>query len=155
VAVAPRLSVLFPTGDWKSELGTGAVGVQTLIPVSVRLSDRFIANGNVGVTSIPRAHSAEDERADLTIPLVGGSLIWLASPTFNPLCELLWQRVQSVTGPDRRDSASLFTLNPGARYAWNFRSGLQIVAAASTPLLFRDGEVQPSLLLYLSLEHPF
>jgi hypothetical protein len=155
VAVAPRLSLLIPSGSFRSELGSGAVGLQSLVPVSVRMSPRFVAHGNVGLTWIPRARDSEGARADLLVPLVGGSVIWLARPTFNLLFEALWQRVQTVTGEGIHDSLTLFTLNPGGRYAWNFSSGLQIVAGASAPIFFRDGRVTPSLLLYLSFEHPW
>ncbi len=155
VAMAPRLSLLVPSGSFRRELGSGAVGLQTLIPISIRLGSHFVTHGNVGLTWIPRAKDPEGDKADLLVPLVGGSMIWLTRPTFNVMCEMLWQRVQTVTGQGIRDSTTVFTVNPGGRYAWNFASGLQIVAGASTPIFFRDGRVSPSLLLYLSFEHPW
>ncbi len=155
VAMAPRLSLLVPSGSFRRELGTGSVGLQTLIPISIRLGSHFVTHGNVGLTWIPRAKDPEGDKADLLVPLVGGSMIWLTRPTFNLLCELLWQRIETVTGQGNHDSASIFTVNPGGRYAWNFQSGLQIVAGASTPIFFRNGRASPSLLLYLSFEHPW
>lgn len=39
LAVSPRLSLILPTGDYKKGLGTGAVGYQVNLPVSIELSE--------------------------------------------------------------------------------------------------------------------
>ncbi len=137
VAIAPRLSLLIPSGSFRRELGSGSVGLQTLVPISIRLGSHFVTHGNVGLTWIPRAKDPEGDRADLLVPLVGASVIWLARPTFNLLCEMLWQRVETVTGQGIHDSTTVYTLNPGGRYGWNFASGLQIVAERLVPALVR------------------
>src|SRR4029078_178351 len=40
-AVAPRFSVTLPTGDWKKGRGSGAVGIETMLPVSYVISPLF------------------------------------------------------------------------------------------------------------------
>ena len=155
VAVAPRLSMLLPTGSFRRELGLGAVGLQAEVPVSVVLSEAFVAHGNAGVLWVPRARDARGDRADLVVPNVGGSVIWRAAPTWNLLCEAVWSGNASVAASDRVERKSVVLIDPGARFAWNFRSGLQIVGGIGVPLGFGSGPRTRSVLLYLSFEHPF
>jgi hypothetical protein len=46
-------------------------------------------------------------------------------------------------------------INPGARYAVNFRSGLQIVMGVSLPIGVGPSEGEWGVLAYASFEHPF
>ena len=155
VAVSPRFSLLVPTGSYRSELGLGAVGVQAQVPASFVLSDRFVAHGNAGVTWIPRARNSGGDRAGLVIPNAGASLVWLARPTWNLLCEAVWARGETVAGQGQVRTKSLALIGPGARVAWNFRSGLQIVGGMSFPIGVGPSRGANSILLYLSFEHPF
>ena len=50
VAVAPRFSLLLPTGSVKEGRGAGAVGVQINLPVSVVLSRQWVTHWNAGAT---------------------------------------------------------------------------------------------------------
>ncbi len=154
VAMAPRLSLILPTGSSRRELGLGAVGFQALLPVSVVLSRWFVAHGNAGVTEIPRARDPAGDRARLVAPNLGASLVWLAAPTWNLLCETVWARGETVAGPGRVDKRTAFLVNPGVRVARNFSSGLQIVGGLSTPLGVGPSRGSRSILLYLSFEHP-
>ena len=155
VAMAPRLSLILPTGNFRRELGFGAVGFQSQVPISLVLSRWFAAHGNVGVTWVPSARDAEGDRARLLAPNLGASLVWLASPTWNLLCETVWARNEAVTGPGRIGKQTLFLVNPGVRVAWNLRGGLQIVGGLSAPLGLGPSRGSRSILLYLSVEHPF
>ena len=40
-AIAPRLSLIFPSGDVRQGLGTGSAGIQANLPVSKQLSERL------------------------------------------------------------------------------------------------------------------
>ena len=55
VAIAPRLSMLLPTGDHKFGRGSGGVGLQTNLPVSIQHSSHFVSHWNAGATWIPSA----------------------------------------------------------------------------------------------------
>jgi hypothetical protein len=46
-------------------------------------------------------------------------------------------------------------LNPGVRWAYNFKSGLQIVPGVSFPIGVGPSSGQRSAFFYLSFEHPF
>ena len=155
VAVAPRLSVFFPTGSAARNLGAGSVGIQAAVPVSVVLSDRFVAHGNVGALWVPQAKDEQGDRAALVVPYVGGSVVFLAKPTWNLLLETLWVRSESVLGSHTVQVGETLLISPGFRYAWNFRSGLQIVAGVGVPIGVGPSRGQYSMLFYLSFEHPF
>jgi len=155
VAVAPRLSLLLPTGSFRRGLGLGGAGLQAEVPASFVLSDRFVAHGNVGFSWVPRARDPRGERADLVVPNVGGSVIWQAASAWNLLCEAVWSRNGSVVAPSRVEHRDAVVIDPGARFAWNLRGGLQIVGGVGVPLGFGSGTRTRSVLLYLSFEHPF
>jgi len=129
VAIAPRLSMLVPTGNAARGLGSGHVGAQLNVPVSVILTPALVSHWNAGVTLVPQ----------VTTYNLGASVIWLARPTFNVMVEATWVD---------QGGAHDFVVNPGIRWAHNFPSGLQIVPGVAFP----DGK---SAFLYLSFEHRF
>jgi len=129
VAIAPRLSMLLPTGNAARGLGTGYVGVQLNVPMSLALTPSLVSHWNAGVSAVP--HS--------TTYNLGASVIWLARPTFNAMLEVTWVE---------QGGAHDVVVNPGIRWAHNFASGLQIVPG----LAFPNGD---GVLLYLSFEHRF
>jgi len=129
VAIAPRVSVLLPTGNSARGLGTGHVVAQLNVPVSTMLTPSLVAHWNAGVTAVSQTTSYN----------LGASAIWLARPTFNVLVEVAWTDTEG---------AHAVVVNPGVRWAYNFASGLQIVPGVAFP----DGK---SVFLYLSFEHRF
>jgi hypothetical protein len=129
VAIAPRLSMLLPTGSAVRGLGTGHVGVQLNMPMSVLVAPSLVTHWNAGVTAVPQ----------LTTYNLGASAIWLARATFNVMVEVAWTDTEG---------AQSVVVNPGIRWAHNFASGLQIVPGVAFP----DGK---SAFVYLSFEHRF
>lgn len=69
IAVAPRLSLILPTGSYKKGLGNGAVGYQTNIPVSIELNDKWVTHWNTGATFTPRAKYLLEQR-----PIFSGTM---------------------------------------------------------------------------------
>ena len=155
VAVAPRLTLFLPTGSERKGLGAGATGVQIGLPVSVVLGDDWIAHGNVGGTFTPSARNSRGDKANTQAGYVGGSLIWLGGAGFDIMLEALGSRFEEVTGPGRTQAKSSFFLSPGLRWAYDFRSGLQIVPGIGVPIGLGSSHGQYAVLLYLSFEHPF
>lgn len=153
--VAPRLSLLLPTGSEGRGRGAGGLGVQTNLPVSVRPRPWLALHGNAGLTWTPDARNAAGATARTLDANLGGSAIWLARPTFNVMLELLWLSTEDVVGPDRRERSEAWLLNPGVRGAFNFESGLQIVPGLAYTIGLNDGAGADGLFLYLSFEHPF
>lgn len=153
--VAPRLSVLLPTGDERHERGSGGTGLQFNLPASVQLTQRAVTHMNAGATVIPRARNAAGEKASTVGYNAGLSGIWLLHPLLNAMLELVWDRSESVTGPDQRTASEGFFLSPGLRAAINMSSGLQIVPGVAVPIGLGPSSGERALLLYLSFEHPF
>jgi len=155
VAVAPRFTLLLPTGDERQARGAGAAGYQVGLPVSFVVAKRGIAHSNLGGTYTPRARGLAGERADLVAYNLGQSFIWLLRPRFNLLVELAYTRGQAVVAPGRTAADDSFFLNPGIRWAYNFPSGLQIVPGIAVPIGLGPSAGERSIFLYLSFEHPF
>jgi hypothetical protein len=154
VAAAPRLSVLLPTGRAADGSGVDAWGLQVNLPVSVRLSDAAVTHWNAGATVVPRASSAEGERATLRAVTLAGSAIWLARSRFNVMLEGSWTRAEEVVGPGTTRAAELALVMPGVRWAHDFSNGLQIVPGVGYAFDVAGGGGD-ALVAYLSLEHGF
>jgi outer membrane putative beta-barrel porin/alpha-amylase len=136
LAVAPRLSVILPTGGEDEGRGTGSVGLQTNLPVSYVLSDALAAHGNAGLT-------LEGESGDVVANL-GASAIWRVRRSVNLVLETVWETAQD----------DVVLLNPGVRWAFDFAGGLQIVPGVAYTFAL-GGDDADAIFLYLSFEHPF
>ena len=154
VAVAPRLTVILPTGSVHRRLGAGGVGVQLAVPASFVLSSRFMANANIGATWVPRAKNELGQRAVTFGENIGGSLIWRGSNTFDLMFEAVWVRAETPAAAGRTTVNNACLLSPGVRWAYNFPSGLQIVPGIGVPIGVGPSHDR-SVLVYLSFEHPF
>ena len=155
LSVAPRLSLLLPTGRAKSELGTGALGVQVNVPVSAVVGGKVVTHWNAGGTVTPSAKNAVGDRATTVAYNLGASVVWLARPTFNFLVEVVWTREEAVTSPGRTAASNGLSVSPGIRWAYNFSSGLQIVPGIAYPIGVGPSAGDDAILFYLSFEHPF
>lgn len=154
VSLAPRLTLLLPTGDASRGLGTGGAGAQVNLPLSVVISSRFVAHSNLGATYVPSARAGDGSRGRLAAFATGQSLIWLVHHRFNLLVEVLYTRsaIAARSGTERSET---LTLNPGIRAAFDFANGLQIVPGVGAPLGIGPSRGERGLFLYLSFEHPF
>lgn len=153
VAFAPRLSLSLPTGEADAGRGTGSMGAQVNLPLSIVLSSSLVAHLNAGMTVFPSA-SGPGGSATTADAHAGAGLVWLLHPSFNVLLETLWVSEASVTGPGRTRREGALILSPGIRAAFTV-GGVQVVPGVGYPVGFgaRDGD--DSLFLYLSLEHAF
>jgi hypothetical protein len=155
LAVAPRLSLLLPTGRAADGLGAGGVAVQANLPVSRTAGSRLVTHWNVLFTRTFSARDAAGHRAATNAYGLGQSVVWLARPRFNVLLETLWTRTGSVTGNGTTAGADAFVVSPGIRWAHDFRSGLQIVPGAAFAIGVGPSRGRDAFFLYLSFEHPF
>ena len=154
-AVAPRFSLLLPTGNAGQERGKGGVGFQFNLPVSVRLSRSFVTHTNAGFTFTPRAKNVLGERARTIDYNLGQSLVWLAVRRFNVLVETVWNNTKEVIARRRTMRENEVLINPGVRWSHNFRNGLQIVPGVAVPFGVGPSYGERGIFLYLSFEHPF
>jgi len=155
LACAPRVSFVLPTGDSARGLGNGGAGIQADAPVSWTIAPALVTHVNAGATHIVSARNAQGDRASLTSWNLGQSLIWLARPRLNVMLEAVFSRSASVAGPHRTETSTTLLVSPGIRWAFDFKTGLQIVPGLACPLGVGSSRGQRLLLAYLSFEHPF
>lgn len=153
--VAPRLSLILPTGDHEEDRGAGALGFQTNLPLSLVLAPQLVTHWNAGATITPSAKNLLGEEATTASFNLGASAIWLLLPSFNLMVEALWLSTESVAtaGETVRDESLL--LNPGIRGAFNLANDLQIVPGVAYTFDIGSDSDDDALFVYLSFEHPF
>ena len=154
LAVAPRATLILPSGSLKNASGYGGVGVQSVIPASFVLNRHLVSHYDFGGTWVPRAHDATHDVAASYGYNATGSLIWLAHSRINGMFESTWTSSHLVSRPHGTDVQNTLWLAPGARFAFNFRSGLQIVPGAAYVAGAGPSSGDNGVFLYLSFEHP-
>ena len=152
VAVAPRFTLILPTGSYRRETGTGSVGFQFNLPVSVTHSDKFVTHWNAGTTLVPRARNRTGEKANIKGFNLGQSTVFLAKQNFNVLVETVWNYRETTVARNRTEGLYSLLINPGIRWAWNFKNGLQIVPGVGVPLGVGPSKGERGVFLYLSFE---
>ena len=155
VAIAPRVSLLLPTGEPSDGLGAGSAGLQVNLPVSARLAERWVGHWNLGGSYVPDAEAASGAEADVAAVALGQSFVWLLQPKLNLLLEASWTSEQVVAlagGTEREES---FFVAPGLRFAIDRPGALQIVPGVAVPIGVGPSEGDWSVFFYLSFEHPF
>ena len=155
VAFAPRLSLILPTGNSRSGRGFGGTGVQTNLPLSVVVNRKLVTHWNAGATFVPSAQDADGHHASTAAYNLGQSFIWLAHPRVNLMLETVFASGQDVVARDNTIWTKSLLLNPGVRWAYNFKNGLQIVPGVAMPLGVGPSAGEKGFFLYLSFEHPF
>ncbi len=153
LAFAPRISALLPTGNFRLARGSGGAGMQTDLPFSLVLNRRLVTHVNAGATFIPNARNPAGDRARATGYNLGQSFIFQAHPRFNLMFETVWTGSEQVVAPGRTQRIHDLLISPGIRWAYNFRSGLQIVPGIAVPIGVGPSAGERGLLLYLSFEH--
>jgi hypothetical protein len=154
IALAPRFSLLLPTGDYKKALGSGSIGFQANLPMSVELSERWVTHLNLGFTFTPSSREPGGASADTLGFNCGASLIWLASEHLNLMLELSWNSTESVQSYGSTTRTDAFLAVPGVRFALNFESGLQVVPGIGILVGLGPSGGEIGVLSYLSFEHP-
>jgi hypothetical protein len=133
--VAPRLSVVLPTGSEEDGRGSGSLGLEGNFPVSYVVSDALALHSNTGL-ALDGGSGALDAR-------LGASGILRVRRWVNVLLETVWSSDDEVV-----------FLNPGVRWAIDVPGDLQIVPGVAYTIALEDG-ASDALFVYLSLEHPF
>lgn len=136
VHVAPRLSLVLPTGSEEKGRGGGSLGVEGSLPVSLVASNAFAFHSNTGFV-LDGESGAVDAR-------LGASGILRVRRWVNVLLETVWSS----------EEEDVVFLNPGVRWAFDLDDGLQIVPGLAYTVAVGDGG-SDALFLYLSFEHPF
>jgi hypothetical protein len=149
LALAPRLSLSLPTGDFRAGHGRGAIGVQLALPASLELGPWLVAHVNAGLGLTPGAREPAGRTFDAVDGWLGAALVWQPLHWLNPLVEVSW--TSFADSRDQRTSA--LVLNPGVRFALDVSDELQIVPGLSAPVRREGGAWSAGALAYLSIEH--
>ncbi|MGH9422268.1 MAG: hypothetical protein ACRD3J_19985, partial [Thermoanaerobaculia bacterium] len=134
LAIAPRLSVTLPTGDWRKSRGAGGTGLSAAIPVSYVVNPLLVTHFDLGGGVIPSARDGSGDRSRILNWTTAGSAIITASNRIQPMLEAVYLRGQTVVGRDRTARSESVLISPGVRGAFDFRSGLQIVPGIAFPI---------------------
>jgi hypothetical protein len=147
-AVAPRLSLIVPTGSEAKGLGQGSFGGQFNLPVSKIVSERWTLHGNAGVTIFPDMHGKSLVNYNL-----GASAVFAVGRKLNLLLEGVtqWQE-QAAFGRIEHSFGAL--ASPGFRYAINAGEAQWVLGLGFPVGLVRQAP-DFGVFLYLSFEHPF
>lgn len=154
VAISPRLSLLVPSGDPRYGRGFGGTGLQTNLPLSLVIHPKLVTHFNAGATWIPRAKNELGDRAALTGYNLGQSFVYLAKPRLNLMLETVYNDMESVAAPGKTVRQKSLFMSPGIRWAYNFKSGLQIVPGIAAPIGVGPSGGDKGLIVYLSFEQP-
>ena len=146
-AFAPRLGLILPTDDPKSELGNG--GTQLNLPFSKIVADRVTVHANAGVTTFFDVQGRQPTSYNL-----GGSVVYALSRETNLLFETLAEWIESVGGTREIEREFALLLVPGIRHAFNLPDA-QLVVGIGAPIRFNEGSTDYGVLLYMSFEHKF
>ncbi len=147
-AIAPRLSLIVPSGNDEKGLGIGSYGTQFNLPVSKIVTDRITLHGNAGFT---RYFDVQGQSP--TSYLLGGSAVVAVNRNFNLMLEGLHEWAENVNDVGAIERERSFTLSPGARYALNFDGGTQVVLGVAAPIRFVEDKREYGAFFYLSIEH--
>lgn len=154
VAVSPRFSLILPTGDYKKGMGAGTYGYQVNIPLSMILSKNLVTHWNAGTTYTPGSKEPGGARVETIGYNLGASAVWLVSENFNLLTEVVWNSFQLVRTDGSKNNSETCFINPGMRFALNYKSGLQVVPGLAFPIGVGESKNEYGVFLYLSFEHP-
>ena len=156
-ALAPRFSLILPTGNRKKATGNNVVGYQLNLPVSKKVSDQIALHFNLGATILPHVKPVDDDgnsaKKSLTSVNVGGSAIYALYPRFNLMLEWVGNSEQSFDNTGKRQRSFLSTLSPGFRTAVVNEDNLQIVTGAAMPIGLNHKTDNLGAFLYFSIEH--
>ena len=158
-AIAPRFSLILPTGDESKGLGNGEVGYQFNLPISKEVG-KWAYHFNAGLTVIPDVDAELGPglgrpRHTLTGYNLGTSAIWLARNDLNFMLETVANWDEAFTDSGGIDHTLAVLLSPGVRWAPYTKGDTQWVVGVGLPIGLTRDAPDISLFFYLSYEHRF
>lgn len=161
--VAPRFSVILPTGDKRLGLGTGEVGYQFNLPIS-RYGDNFDFHFNAGVTYTPGVSAvlADDSglaealspRQNLSGYNLGASAFWKPRVDLHFFVETLALWFDDIDDSGSKTHNAHVFVNPGLRFAI-IQDPVEWVLGVSVPVGLTRESPDIGVFAYMSIEHSF
>lgn len=156
--MAPRFSLILPTGDERIGLGTGELGYQFNLPIS-RYGERFDFHFNAGATYTPdvamqSAVELDFLAEDLTGYNLGASAFWKPETYLHFFVEGLYLSNEEF-GELVAERTEQMIVNPGVRYAICQLDDVEWVVGAAVPVGLNRDAPDIGAFLYMSIEHVF
>jgi len=153
MALAPRASLILPTGDKVLGYTDDTVGFQANLPFSTALGDRWYVHLNAGLTYLPDSVLAQER--DLLHYSLGSSLIYAATADLHFMLEWVGYWIQFGEPGMARDYEFSSLISPGVRKAFNFSNGSQLVLGLAAPIGITGAAPDFGAFFYASFEHFF
>lgn len=155
--LSERFGLIVPTGSVEKESGNGVYGFEFMQAATITINDRFMNHWNMGFSVLPNAETKGiDKKRTITSFTAGSSIIYLWKDNVNFLVEGVLESGQGVNPDGSKSSETSFTINPGARFAWDLEwKDTQIVPGISFPTELLNGPTEHGVLVYLSIEPKF
>lgn len=158
IAMAPRFSIILPTGDDTQGLGSGTTGFEFNLPVSKRLTEALVMHANAGASLLPSLKGTTLSGAlvekGVSSYWIGASGIVLIDPNANFMLEYLAESAGEIDQNGDVVFSTRHVVSPGMRAAINL-DNLQIVPGVAIPIFFADGKSTTGVFGYVSFEHGF
>ena len=151
IAMAPRLSLVIPSGKYEDGLGQGGYGLQFNHAVSLKIHNNFANHWNLGFTWLPEGKDSAGNKSSTSTFNYGTSVIYLLSDSLNFLTEVVGTSTELVSGTNQTTRTDTLFIVPGLRYAFDLHEW-QVVPGIGFPVGLGGSERESGLLAYLSIE---
>jgi len=154
ISIAPRISLILPTGDYKNGFGNGVAGFQFNQAVSIAFNERWTNHWNAGFTYTPDAKDTAGDTASLFGFNFGTSVIYNVTPKTNLLCEFVMNNNEAVAGQNLKSTESTYYVVPGIRQAFKAGEETEIVPGIGALLGVGPSAIdhERGIFVYLSIE---
>jgi hypothetical protein len=159
LSIAPRFSLILPSGDENQGIGMGKLGYQFMLPVSKEY-DNWCFHLNAGFTVTPDVTAGVDPLLGLPGQTVygynfGGSAIYKLRSNFHLMMETVYLRDENLLLEGTRDGSHELVVSPGVRWSPYTNGDTQWVLGLAAPVGVTGDAQDFSLFFYMSFEHPF
>ena len=158
-AVAPKFSLILPTGDRDKGTGNGVVGYEWSIAASKKVAPRLALHANLGLTYLPKVRVPLDDglrlspKRSLVSYDVGASVVFALTSNFHTLLEWVGEFEQEIGDKGKKERVFKAILSPGIRAAVINKDGLQTVLGVGIPIGVSGPAENYGVFLYFSIEH--
>jgi hypothetical protein len=159
-AIAPRFSLILPTGNRRKGTGNGVVGYQWLVPFSKKLPPRLAFHADLGLTYLPGVRVPLDagglsSKRSLVSPNLAASTIFAFSSRVHAMLEWVGTFQESIDGNGKTKRDFISVISPGVRASVIDEENLQTVVGIGLPIGVTRPAPHFGVLLYFSIEHNF
>jgi hypothetical protein len=159
-AIAPRFSLILPTGNRRKGTGNGVVGYQWLVPFSKKLPPRLAFHADLGLTYLPGVRVPLDagglsSKRSLVSPNLAASTVFAFSSRVHAMLEWVGTFQENIDGNGKTKRDFISVISPGVRASVIDEENLQTVVGVGLPIGVTRPAPHFGVFLYFSIEHNF